>query len=223
MKTPPPIIEWEITKAEWRDRYRQYLPVMMPIIVAANMGGLLLLSIQGGWTAVYAGGVALFGIQVLILLYILWDYSTLPHRYILTEQGITVVRRTSTKKYGWSDFAGYLITQQVAAEVPASFGRGRTFVAPHQMESAMAKSRAVFGTIYQLVKPWGYWTYLPALRSIIVVAEPEVEDAVGRVITANLKQLSLKKLNTASNDFWTFVIAGIIIAVILGYAISSSP
>lgn len=220
MTHPSSIIEWEITKEEWRNRYARYIPIIIPSIILLNISVLVLL-----WTKNFlVPGAVLLGIcYVLIIAYIVWDYSTLPHRYRLTQEGITVIRQQKSHTYRWEDFAGYTIGQEYTKESRSAFRRKGVGIDEKQMKSIMDSSQSIFGSIYQLIRPWGRWTFIPVWGSIFVVAEPEVEERVREVITKHLKRISANRLENATNGIWIFILAVVLVGVLMMVAQWSQP
>ena len=201
---------WEITKEEYRKRYSRYLPVMIPAILTVDTSGLLALWMKDGllW-----GGSILAIVHVGIILWLWRTYTTLPHRYQLTKDGISITMRSGSVLANWKDFAGYIVNQEYACTMDTQ----KAGIGQADMRTVVQASRTIFGTSYQLIRPWGRWAFRPFRGSICITAEPDVSGVVEKIITKNLKKISAEQFKRATNDTWVLLIASIIFILFLIY------
>lgn len=214
----PANIVWEITAEELRDRYRQYAPAAMPVVVGVTASLLLY-----GWWENRVGLTLLILIPsyVGVIGWMIMDYRSHPHRYELGEDGVTITKGNSMpRQYLWSAFMGYAVSTDASGR--AMQVRRRRVVDAESLEKTMDTMHQLFGPTYYLIRPWHWYTVWAFWGSVWVSVEPEVAPQAQVIISSHLPHITMERINNQGS--WVHVLLGfLLVAVMIFFAWWTSP
>ncbi len=203
-----PIIEWEITKVEWKARYALYAKIAVPLVAAITLSAMF-----GFWFVgilKWAGSVwILFGLAVAFSLY--RDYQNHPKKFQFFDDYLTITVRDKERSYPWGTFMGY-IDGATLSRANISQTRNASAYSVEQIHSTVEQGSRIFGTWYYLIRPWGWYNPYPYSRAIMIATEPHVSASAGAIIQQKLSPFSpqriQRRLNIVATLFGVIIFLG---------------
>lgn len=197
-----PLLEWELTEREWKDRYGSHILRSLPLTILMSIPLSLYLFFDEDLSSIGKVMIFVFFLTTFILFSYI-NYLGYPKKVRFFNDHVEITAKGKTSIYPWTQFVGYITHSDIFATMEGKHSEEFKEIGEHQTETV--------GKSYYLLRST-FWENINAYHgSVLIHTEPGIQAEANKIIRSKLSRLSAHKIQGTVNrtiTIATFIVLG---------------